>query len=145
MFKFQITPTSEGTNQPQAYLQRKEHPISKGMSGSREEENHCLIVPMGAGQGCPQNSKLFTRFFTTLDLTVSFIQIQNYVLYHAVELYLCLSFSLSLSLSLSHTHTHTHTHTHDVWVLHLSAGGMVSPTPNEIRYVTGLCKLQRPK
>ena len=25
MFKFQITPTSEGTNQPQAYLQRKEH------------------------------------------------------------------------------------------------------------------------
>ena len=141
MFKFQITPTSEGTNQPQAYSQRKEHPISKGMSGSREEENHCLIAPMGAGRGWPQIPNC-SHIFDYSGL--------NSLLHPNTELCslpCCRAVSLSLFLPLcfSHSHTHTHTHTHDIWVLHVSAGGMVNPTPNELRYMTGLCRLQRPR
>lgn len=48
MFKAPITSTAEGTNKPQAYQQRTQHPISIGMSGSKEEENSCFIFPMGA-------------------------------------------------------------------------------------------------
>lgn len=41
---------------------RREHTISKGMSGFRAEESHRFILPLGPGQGCPKNSKLLSLF-----------------------------------------------------------------------------------
>lgn len=83
MFKPLLTPAAEGTNKPQAYPQRKGHPIPTGMSSSKEGESNCLLFPMGAGQEGPGNSKPFT-FLTTLVLSTSLTSPVYYVPYHAV-------------------------------------------------------------
>lgn len=95
MFKSLIVLTSESTNKPQGYPQRRQHPISKGMSSSKEEESSCLIFPMGAGQRYLRNSKLFSLFdYSCLN-----------DLFHLNKYIYCRSFIYT------HTHMRMRTHT----------------------------------